>query len=258
MNSLSMNSTSLKEMIYRRKSTRSYTGEAVDSARMDAIRRFLDQLKPLEPAIRVRWEIVGSEDVQCLQPWKTPHFIAVFSQEKEGWRENAGFMFQQADLYIQSLGLGVCWVGLGWLTDAYLKEHPLAEDEKLVILLPFGVAQESPHREPSEFRRKALSEIADMPDPRLEPARVAPSATNGQPWYFVHEGDVIHACVTHLGPIKRRTHGRFIRVDLGIALAHLYAAYGEGFEFFRAEQPPEVNGYDYVGSIRLSAAQEET
>ena len=27
--------------------------------------------------------------------------------------ENAGFIFQQVDLYIQSLGLGSCWVGLG-------------------------------------------------------------------------------------------------------------------------------------------------
>jgi len=241
----------LKEMIARRKSTRSYTGEVVDAATMEQIRSFLDQLRPLIPDIRVRWEIVGSDDVQCLQPWKTPHYIAVFSQEKEGWQENAGFMFQQADLYIQSLGLGVCWVGLGWLTDEYLKAHPMTEDEKFVILLPFGVAKETPHREASEFKRKSLADIADRPDERLEPVRIAPSAVNGQPWYFVHEGDVLHAYLVHLGPLKKRTHGKYIHVDMGIALAHLYVTYGKGFQFFKVDQPPEAEGYDYVGSVRL-------
>lgn len=250
------NMQALKEMMTRRKSTRSYTGEAVDAVRMEQIRSFLGQLRPLLPDIRVRWDIVGSDDVQCLQPWKTPHFIAVFSQEKDGWRENAGFMFQQADLYIQSLGIGVCWVGLGWLTDEYLKAHPLAEDEKFVILLPFGVAKEAPHREASEFKRKALAEISDRPDERLEPVRIAPSAVNGQPWYFVHEGDVLHAYVTHLGPIKKRTHGKYIHVDLGIALAHLYVSSSEGFRYFKAEQPPKQEDYDYVGSVRLNGSGE--
>lgn len=238
-----------KQMIFHRKSTRSYTGEAVEETTMNLIRGFLTNLKPLFPHIPMRWDVVGCQDVRCLQSWKTPHYLAVFSQEEEGWRENVGFMFQQADLYLQSLGLGVCWVGLGWLTDEYRQAHPLAPGERLAILMPFGVAQEKPYRQANEFQRKALSEIADWPDERLEPVRVAPSAMNGQPWYFVHEGDRLHVYLERLGPLKRRTQGKFIHVDLGIALAHLYLTMGETFQYIRVEQPPQVEGYDYAGSV---------
>ena len=86
-----------------------------------------------------------------------------------------------------------------------------------------------------------MEQITDKPDPRLEPARLAPSAVNSQPWYFTHEGDTIHLYCSKKGS----------PLDAGIALAHLFVANGECFRFFKGENVPELAGYAYIGSITL-------
>ncbi|MBR6555421.1 MAG: hypothetical protein IKT90_04320, partial [Clostridia bacterium] len=75
-------------------------------------------------------------------------------------------------------------------------------------------------------------------------ARLAPSSINSQPWFFTHEGNVIHAYCTKISVIPDMN-----RIDMGIALAHMYVAEPETFRFFRAENPPPVSGYTYIGSF---------
>ena len=242
----------MKEMIYKRKSTRAFTDIPIDDIERGKIQTFIESIKPLYPQIRIKLEIVESGDIKTLMPWKTPQYIAIFSEEKEGARENVGFMGQQLDLYLQSLGFGVCWIGMGYYDPRDESEKERADGLKSMILLAFGNAKGNIYRESiTEFRRKALGEIADVPDEKLEPARLAPSATNDQPWYFVHEEDAVHAyCVVH-GPIKRRTHAKLNRIDMGIALAHMYAANPDTFRFFVVDDPKELDGYYYTGSFTV-------
>lgn len=49
------------------------------------------------------------------------------------------------------------------------------------------------------FKRKSMEQITDRPDAKLEPARLAPSAVNSQPWFFAHEGDTIHVWCSKKG-----------------------------------------------------------
>ena len=86
-----------------------------------------------------------------------------------------------------------------------------------------------------------MEKITDKPDFRLEPARLAPSAVNSQPWYFTHEGDTIHVYCS-----KKGSH-----LDIAIALAHLYVENEKVFGFFKIENAREVPGYGYIGSINL-------
>ena len=71
-----------------------------------ALEEFIARVKPLDPDIRVKALILRRDEVTTLQKWDTPHFLAIFREDTPGWRENIGFMFQQVDLYIQSIGLG--------------------------------------------------------------------------------------------------------------------------------------------------------
>ena len=64
-----------------------------------------------------------------------------------------------------------------------------------------------------------MEQITDTPDPGLEPARLAPSAVNSQPWHFTPEGDTIHVNCSKKGS----------RLDTGIALAYLHVAHEETF-----------------------------
>ena len=227
----------LREMIYHRKSCRSFTGVPVEAEMLEKIRAF--PMKPLYPHIKVRWEIVPKEQVKCICPWTTPQLITVYSEETEGYLENIGFLFQQMDLYLQTLGLGVCWLGMGRMNP---KTTATVEDMKFVIMLAFGYPKGDRLRHDLKgFKRKPMEQITDKPDPRLEPARLAPSAVNSQPWYFTHEGDTIHVCCSKKGS----------RLDAGIALAHLYVANADTFRFFKADQTADLPGYSYMGSVIL-------
>ena len=227
----------LSEMIFHRRSCRSFTGKPVDAETIEKIRRF--EMKPLYPSIRVRMEIVDREQVKCLCPWTTPQLIAVYSENADGYLENAGFLFQQMDLYLQTLGLGVCWLGMGRM---HPKSAPKVEGMQFVILLAFGYPKGDPLRHAvTEFKRKSMDKITDAADAKLEPARLAPSAVNSQPWYFIHEGETLHVYCSRKGS----------RLDAGIALAHLYVANRETFRFFRADHVSDLPGYRYIGSVTL-------
>ena len=56
----------------------------------------------------------------------------------------------------------------------------------------------------------------------------------------------IHACCASHGIIPYMN-----RIDMGIVLAHLYAANEETFRFFKAENAPGIPGYGYIGSVTL-------
>ena len=242
----------LKEMIYKRKSTRSYTDVPVETEILQKIQAFAGSLASLYPEIRGKMEIVDGKNVRCILPWKTKQVLALFAEKKEGAAENVGFLYQQMDLYLQSLGLGSCWLGMGRLGGEEETVLPASEGMEFVIMIAFGYPKGELYREnTASFKRKALREISDREDERLEPARLAPSSVNSQPWYFVHDGDTVRAYCVRSGLLKKGAPNAMNRVDMGIALAHLYVANPETFRFFREENVPEVKNYAYTGSFVL-------
>lgn len=235
---------SLKEMITKRKSTRNYQSEPISPEQLKAIRSFMGQLVPLYPEIPFHAEILDAADVRCVQPWKTPHFVAISTLDTPEALINVGFLFQQLDLYIQSLGLGSCWVGLG------KSRKPVPQGLTHAILMPFGVGAEPVWRSSTDqFNRKPLAEIADRADPRLECVRLAPSATNSQPWYFLHDGEKLHVYQVVQGPLKRMTLGKMNAVDMGIALCHLAVTASEDFSLRQLPDAPKLEGYTYIGTV---------
>ena len=227
----------LQEMIFHRKSCRSFMNKPLEPEMMEKVLSF--EPKPLYPDIKVRMDIVSRDKVKCICPWTTPQVITIYSEETEGYLENIGFLFQQMDLYLQTLGLGVCWLGLGQMNPRTTQP---VEGMKFVIMMAFGYPKGDQLRHDRKgFKRKSLEQIADRTDPKLEPARLAPSAVNSQSWYFTHEGNAIHVYCSKKGT----------RLDAGIALAHLYVSNEESFRFFKAENVQDLTGYHYIGSCIL-------
>ena len=227
----------LNEMIYHRKSCRSFTNVPVDAVTIETIKAF--PMKPLYPEIKVHWDIVPRNQVKCICPWTTYQLITIYSEDAEGYLENIGFLFQQMDLYLQTLGLGVCWLGMGRMNP---KTTTAVEGMKFVIMLAFGHPKGDQLRHDLKgFKRKSMEQITERCDHRLEPARLAPSAVNSQPWYFTHEDHTIHVYCSKKGS----------RLDIGIALAHLYVANEDTFQFFKAEHMTDLSDYSYIGSLTL-------
>ena len=236
----------LSSNIYKRKSVRKYTGEPVGAETISKILGFCKQAKPLYPDIKVEAQVVSKEQVRFYFPWKAPQLLAIFSENKPGYLENVGFIFQQAELYLHSLGLGACWMGLGKFRK---DETPQVEGMEFVIFIAFGTPAEPLSRELCAFNRKPLEQITDREDLRLECARLAPSSTNSQPWYFTHEGDHIHVFCSEAGILRHAMLGKMNRIDMGIALSHLYVENKETFRFFEATPKDTPKGCRYTGSI---------
>jgi hypothetical protein len=57
--------------------------------------------------IETELKILSSGDVKRMMMKKAPHYIAVFSQAKEGYLTNVGLL-QQMDLYFSANSLGSC------------------------------------------------------------------------------------------------------------------------------------------------------
>ena len=115
-----MELSALREMIYQRRSVRKYEKSALSAEVLASVEAAIPDLCPLYPDIKTELAILDRASVRTMMPWMPPHAVAIYSEVKEGYLENAGFILEQLDLYIQSLGLGSCWVGLGRVKD---REH---------------------------------------------------------------------------------------------------------------------------------------
>ena len=227
----------LSDQIYKRKSCRKYLDDEID---MSAIREFMDNVKPLDSKINYSYEILKKDELNIRTRWKAPYYLALYSQKKENYGVNIGFVFQQLSLFLQSLDIGSCWVGM-----ASLKEN----NPEFVITIAFGKSNDLT-RDISQFKRKGLSEISDSEDERLIPAQLAPSAVNSQPWYFKHTDDGFDVYKVRHNIVKRKILGKWNDVDIGIALSHLYVSNPETFEF-EVKNKKDLKGYEYIGSLKI-------
>jgi nitroreductase len=187
-----MESTNLYETIFRRKSIREYDLTPLDGHTLAEIMTRTSALKPLYDGIKVEMKLLSQKDVKSLFQAKAPHYLAVFSEAKDGYLTNAGFMLQQMDLFFSANGIGSCWQGIPKPTKEILNRSKF----EFIILLAFGRPKERLYRENvSEFPRKPFGGITNLKvaDSLMEPPQLAPSAMNRQPWFFTGSASTIHA-----------------------------------------------------------------
>ncbi len=242
-----MDLNAIKGAIYSRRSHRAYFDTPLSKERIEEILSFARDTKPLYPDIGVHIAVLERGSIYTTMKWAPPQFIAIYSERGAGYLTNAGFILGQIDLYLQSRGLGACYIGLGKPQDG--AEHTCPPSMEFVMLLAFGLTKEKMRTGTNEFERRSPAEISDAPDIRLEPARLSPSAMNSQSWYFTHEGDCIHAFRREIS--RSEAVRRMNRIDLGLSLASLYVAYPESFAFSNLSTPPVLDNSEYIGTITL-------
>jgi nitroreductase len=218
------------------------------------LKEYASRAKPLDESIRYEFVCLGSAEVRNLLPIKAPHYICLYSQIKGNYLMNAGFLLQQIDLYLSDNNLASCWLGVAKPS----KEVPkLMNGLEFVIMLAFGNTTELIHRaNTSEFKRKNLSEISSVAgaDTILEPVRLAPSASNSQPWYFSRAEDVITVSRKKLNLLKAQLYGKLNQIDIGIALFHLWLSLDHqgkvaSYNFGKDAAP---RGYEFMVKVTIS------
>lgn len=249
-----MGRTDLYSTIFERKSIRSYDPDPLDDGTLKEIKAHLKTLEPLYGDIKTEFKILSKDLVKRRMMREAPQYLAVFSEVKDGYLSNVGFMLQQMDLFFSANSLGSCWQGIPTLKKEGLESSSL----KFVILMPFGNTPEPVHRTSlSEFKRKSLPEITDIEgaDDILEAARLAPSAGNGQPWFFTGDKNLIHAYALQPNFIRGLLTKKYPPIDTGISFYHLKLA-SEHFErepkiVFHDPGKLNADKYHYVASLEL-------
>lgn len=244
--------TEFYDIISKRKSVRKYSMAPLDANILQQIQRFGEEIKGVDSTIRVKFSYFRYEEVKGLMAVKAPHYVGIYSEEKVNWLLNAGYMQQQMDLYLSANGFGSCWLGMAKPTVAL----PEAVDGlKFVIMLAFGSPEEEVHRSnKEEFKRKKIEEISNASgyEEILEAARLAPSATNSQNWFFIGRGEELLVCRKHTGILKEPIFARLNTIDAGIALCHLVISlehHGRKADFsFEKETVPK--GYIYLVTVK--------
>ena len=234
-----MDTKLLYDEIFRRRSHRSYYNDILSRDEEQLVRDSIAELKPLYPEIGCRLELAPKSMVRSMMTWRPPHAVLAYSEVRDGYLENIGFMLEQLDLALQAHGLGTCWIGIGQPREGGAE----CSDVEYVIMLAVGKTKEGA-RDIGDFKRRSLSEISDTEDPRLEPARLAPSSVNSQPWYFEHAECGIRLYKKRL--VRTPGLSRMNRIDVGIAAAHIYVANPETFAHFIENPTPVRDKMDYV------------
>jgi hypothetical protein len=170
----------LYDMIFKRKSFhlfRNIGNERITDDELKDIEEQITKLKPLVEDINVKIKIV-KDGVTCRRGQE--YCILFYSEKKENYLQNIGYLGEQLDLYLVSKNIGTLWFGIGKVDE---KQY-----EGLDYVIMIAIAKvDSPdkfRKDMFKSKRKELNEIWDGNN-YLDIAnivRFAPSACNTQPW----------------------------------------------------------------------------
>ncbi|MDD3173339.1 MAG: nitroreductase family protein [Herbinix sp.] len=248
-----MTNNQLYEAIFKRKSIRKYDLKPLPAETLSAVKQFANTAKPLDNSIKFEFLYLATQDVKNILPIKAPHYICLYSEKKENYLMNAGFLLQQLDLFLSANNLASCWLGMAKPT----KQVPEQQNGlEFVIMLAFGNSNEPIHRlDTTEFIRKSMSDISNIAggEELLEPVRLAPSASNSQPWFFSGNINEIEISREKLNLIKAPLYGKMNQIDIGIALFHLWLSLDHqgktaNFAFQKAAAP---SGYEFMVKVKV-------
>lgn len=250
-----MENTDLYALMFKRKSIRTYDPAPLDENTLKTVSAHWSRLTPLYEDIKIETKIVSAENVKGLFQVKSPHYLVILSEPKEGYLINGGFIGQQMDLFLSSIGLGCCWQGM-----VKPAKDIVPSSLEVVSVLAFGRPAGTLHRQSAcEFKRKPLEDITDTVNCQdlLEGPRLAPSGVNSQPWFFSGNPDEIHLYCAKSNFIKAMFSNKLDKIDMGIALCHLWLSArheSRNFNFKVSEQKARETspaGYYYIGTAVL-------
>lgn len=219
-----------------RVSRRAFDGSPAPARIIDALTETCEGFRPFgdarvvlvtEPKIDVFKGIFGSYGTIV----GAPHVITVLAAEKtSAAHSHAGYVGEAAVLDATSHGLDSCWVGGFFDPKKAARLVDINENETVVAVIPVGYALSDMSRTERTMsalahsrNRKAVEEIA--PDSETWPqwaraaaecVRIAPSATNRQPWRLRHHDDSIVVSRDNVLETPRVTKS----LDCGIAMLH--------------------------------------
>lgn len=165
--------------------------------------------------------------------------------------EDFGYFFEKILLYATHLGLGTCWIGGTLNKSVFQKKSGISEGRIIPAVSPIGTVTE--HNKLPEtvirfvaqsHKRKPWSELFFLETPQtplteenageykavLDMVRIAPSASNKQPWRIIKEKEksnfrfYLKRSASYQKILALMKLPDIQRIDMGIAMCHFELA----------------------------------
>ncbi|SET73972.1 Nitroreductase family protein [Natronincola peptidivorans] len=239
----------IMDVIKNRYSVRTYRGDKLEENIKNQLRAYAAKIKgPFTPKVRL-------ELIDCLEILEktggkigtygvikgAQDYMAAIVEDGERNLEELGYVLEKFILYATAIELGTCWLGGTFKKGEFAKLVALKENETMPIVTPVGypatkksVVESFMRFAAGSNQRKAWKELFfhesfDTPLEEkeakeylqaLEAVRLAPSASNKQPWRILKKGEKYHFYLKENKGYGEKLGFNIQRVDMGIAMCH--------------------------------------
>jgi len=247
----------VEKIIRTRKSIRTYTDEAIEPKIKQDIIDFMqsDSVGIFGNKVDFSWIDGSSDEFKDIKLGTygiisgTKSFIAGKVGNSDMNFEDFGYCMEKLVLFCTQLNIGTCWMGGTYNKTAFSTAVGLQDDELIPAVTPVGYFGTNKRTIDKMFRyfagsdnRKPFDELffsktfqgqlnkkeKDTFGFFLEMVRLAPSASNKQPWRVVVDNNVLHFFLKRTPNYNKNiVHADLQRVDMGIAISHVELALNE-------------------------------
>jgi nitroreductase len=274
----------VSDLIKKRVSCRSFDGRGLDGKTLEALEKFPAVLE-LPFQSRLRFGVIDGEKVRAENLFSTGSYgmikgarfylsALVRKAEPRPW-EDIGFALEAAVLYATDLELGSCWIGGIFDRRNFGKVLGMGADELLPAVVVVGHPAARPSLRDRLVRWSAKGDLRKAPAglffaenwqtplqyeklpqwaPVLECVRLAPSASNKQPWRIISQAGSLHFYLD-----RDRAYSAMMpkadlqRIDMGIAICHFQLAAAEaglmgGWTTLEPQIPNTPGKFEYITS----------
>jgi len=246
----------VSELIQKRFSCRTYLKQPIDKLNQQLLQDYAAAQRTGPLGGQARFELVAGKDDDLAElkglgtygfiKGATGFIVGTTSSDAKHL-EDFGFLMEKIILYATDLNLGTCWLGGTFTKTSFARKIAVHEGELVPSVAAVGYIAPNPRiieklirKGSNAVRRRAWSEFffADrfgLPLSHhqagnyaipLEMVRLAPSASNKQPWRVVKDGSCWHFYLQRTTVYRDRrlvklfTVADLQRIDIGIAMCH--------------------------------------
>jgi nitroreductase len=248
--------TSITDTIQNRFSCRHYKKQSLNFDHYKSIDAYIRSVNnaPFNSKTRLYLIAATSENRNALRGLGTYGFIknpSAFiigaSSPSDYHLEDYGYLLEKIILYTTSLGLGTCWLGGTFTKSRFAKQINLNKNEQIPAVVSIGEIDSPQQQRKGLISRTARShkrlpwqslffnesesvplkpdEVGEFATP-LEMVRLAPSASNKQPWRVIYTNNTWRFYLQRTPGYQNDPIKRFLglcdlqRLDMGIAMCH--------------------------------------
>lgn len=212
----------LYSMIFKRKSFHIFRDIGnINPDELQSIEEKYNNLTPLINSIQTAIRIVPADQTTCKRGQE--YCILLYSEKKDNYLQNIGYIGEQLDLYLASLGIGALWFGIG------KPDEPTYNGLDFVIMIAIAKVADDKFRK-DMFKSKTANPIDEIWNGEHHReigkiVRFTPSACNTQPWKVTAEEKSLtvyrykKSGKRGIMPADKVAH--YNRIDIGIFLCFL-------------------------------------